>query len=486
MHSTRIVLPVVAALVLAGCGVGFGPQLTTPANVAATTDQIDQVTVSWEAVPGADRYYVYRSTSADESPLAEGPYGPVPYAATNATSFVDVTLAGNYYYQLSAVVDLTGEESQPSEVVGGISVDGPPAWDPAIVLALDSLASLRLAADRASLTDFYVLTVPSDSDAVEVTVRRVEPDGTLEQVGSAFASARGGVPRSADVAAHDGRVLVALVNASAEVEIWSYVEILGVGDFVLANTIDAYDASPTPLLSLAARSADEFWLAYRDAGGELRTFRLDRAGSETEVAPPYSGGNTTDAIVADVELAASDVAVAIAWEVEDDGGTTTSAAAATTAGGPAATWTAAAGLAGWPDPPDTGSTGSATVSSLDVAVSPGGEPSVVLADASGLFLHSGAAFDGGALSGAGDPTPSPPAVALAARADDLLLFHADAGADAGVVRSSDDGASWSTVSTEDFTVGSDDLGILRIEALGGRLVAAYETGDVAAFVRVYR
>ncbi|MFW5689131.1 MAG: hypothetical protein ACOC1U_06095, partial [Spirochaetota bacterium] len=100
------------AALLAGCGLGLPTDLPAPAEVTATTNEIDQITVTWTAVAGASRYYIYRSETSDPFVLEDGDYGPVPYTSTNLTTFTDPTSsAQTFSYRVSAIQQHTGDES---------------------------------------------------------------------------------------------------------------------------------------------------------------------------------------------------------------------------------------------------------------------------------------------------------------------------------------------------------------------------------------
>ena len=137
MRTTIMALILVlAALILTSCGLGLPAALDPPGGVTATTDQIEQITVSWSSVASADRYYVYRSVDESGPFWVEGDYGPVPYATDTGTTFTDAPLdPGTLYYRISAVQQYTGAESAPSDAVAGISVSGPLEWQDAVTVS---------------------------------------------------------------------------------------------------------------------------------------------------------------------------------------------------------------------------------------------------------------------------------------------------------------------------------------------------------------
>jgi hypothetical protein len=81
-----------------------------PTNVVTATE-VNSVTVTWSASPGADFYVVYRSTS---------PAGPYTEYATNitGTSFVDNAPGNGYYYYVRAVNSLSGGAAYSPGPVG--------------------------------------------------------------------------------------------------------------------------------------------------------------------------------------------------------------------------------------------------------------------------------------------------------------------------------------------------------------------------------
>ena len=72
------------------------PALTTPTNVQAQ-GSINQITVSWDPVPGATSYNIKRSTSSGSG---------TPYATDDASPYVDTNVnpVDTFYYTVSAVV----------------------------------------------------------------------------------------------------------------------------------------------------------------------------------------------------------------------------------------------------------------------------------------------------------------------------------------------------------------------------------------------
>ncbi|GHU71586.1 hypothetical protein FACS189450_07840 [Spirochaetia bacterium] len=85
-------------------GTGYFP---APSSITASADSADSVTVSWNAVTGADSYKVYRAASPD------GTYTSIGTSAT--TSYGDTGLSAGtiYYYKVSAV-STYGESAQSS------------------------------------------------------------------------------------------------------------------------------------------------------------------------------------------------------------------------------------------------------------------------------------------------------------------------------------------------------------------------------------
>lgn len=458
---------------LASCGLGLPTEIDTPTGAEATTDQVDQITVSWNPVPAATRYYVYRSTSPVAPLWTEGDYGPIPYATTNTTSFVDpVPGTATYHYQVSAVHEFTGSESAPTDVVTGVSVDGPNEWQAANILALEALGTVRVAVDRDALPPVaYVLSVPQSADS-SVTVSRVDAEGTLTQLGSPFATVNGLLPRVADLAVTDGQLRVGLSNsASGEIEVWGYS-----GFTDAFSRLDTAGTTPyalgSPLLALAARARDDFWLAYKSGAASLANYRSRAAGALTAATAP-SGATP----LADLELAAGGGMVAMGYELVD--GTDTRVEIAV------------AGPSDWGSPAQAFVSGTADVTALDVAVDPAdGSAYVVYADDAGnLSLDDetgtlGATITDGDFGGSSPASPAD--IALAGVDGVLSLFYLDDVAGAGVIReSSDRGATWSVTSPADFTA-TADLGVLDLSAAADSRFAAYATPGGLGFARSFQ
>ena len=94
-----------------------------PANVKAAVDSANSVKITWDAVPGASSYSVYRATSSG------GTYSPIATGLTGVT-YTDTGLmtGATYYYYVTSVV-INGDstaESEPSATVSCSPVLMPP------------------------------------------------------------------------------------------------------------------------------------------------------------------------------------------------------------------------------------------------------------------------------------------------------------------------------------------------------------------------
>ncbi len=81
-----------------------------PANLNAMANAANQITLSFDAVAGADRYRVYRAVGSCPGPASDF------IGDTTITSFVDTAVSGNttYRYRVTAVRDADGCESAVS------------------------------------------------------------------------------------------------------------------------------------------------------------------------------------------------------------------------------------------------------------------------------------------------------------------------------------------------------------------------------------
>lgn len=87
-------------------GGGSGTTLSAPTGVKATPGS-STITVSWNAVSGANKYNVYRATSAN------GTYSKIAYEYATSHIDMNVTSGTTYYYKVTAVSS-TGSESAKS------------------------------------------------------------------------------------------------------------------------------------------------------------------------------------------------------------------------------------------------------------------------------------------------------------------------------------------------------------------------------------
>jgi hypothetical protein len=476
--------------------------------MTATTDQEHRITLDWDTVPGATRYYVYRSPESTEPFTTAHADGGVPHATTNTSGFVDSSLdVGVYNYQVTAVQMHTGVESAPSATATGRSIDGPNEWQPAV--ALGDSKTVRTATDRSAVGSRpFVLTVPNETGA-QVRVRRLEFDGSLTQFGTAFGQVDGTVARVADLAVVDGELLVAIVRdpgtdgAAPTVELWRWRD--DHDEFRRVATLPtAAFATASPLLSMAAQSTDRFTLAYRGAAGEMVIYSFASDGSGTEIASPPAATNDSTEILTQMEIAASDSMIALAYEVEDGSGATTALEAATVSA-PAWDWSSPTTgdllsvESGAPDPPFPPE---GPVHALAVAVdpAPGGYGYVGFVANNGIYIADPALDAGNPLHGnalvsddpgfAGDALLSARAnVGIAASEGRVRVFHLDAD-EAGEIRVADEaGASWSIESPDGFTTGTDPTP-LHIVTPGDRIYATYRSttifGGRSAYIRAFQ
>lgn len=119
MRQSKIVRPgrpgvsmfaLLLCFVLAGCSGLFGghggKNQTAPATGLTATAASGQVTLNWNAYPGAYSYNIWRSTTST-TPPPNGPITYLPAAVQNpptGTTFTDTTVTNGttYYYAVNA------------------------------------------------------------------------------------------------------------------------------------------------------------------------------------------------------------------------------------------------------------------------------------------------------------------------------------------------------------------------------------------------
>ncbi|HEX7900717.1 MAG TPA: L-type lectin-domain containing protein, partial [Planctomycetota bacterium] len=69
----------------------FTPPPAAPASLSASRDQLQQVTLGWSAVTGADDYYLLRGSTTG------GPYGGIALVPASSTTYVDPAAPGNWF-----------------------------------------------------------------------------------------------------------------------------------------------------------------------------------------------------------------------------------------------------------------------------------------------------------------------------------------------------------------------------------------------------
>jgi hypothetical protein len=107
-RRSAFVLALVAGFLLAGCGVlghgggGGGKNLTNPATGLTATAGNAQVTLNWNAYPGADSYNIWRGTSSGGPGNGGVDYLPVSPTTTSYTDVGGLTNGTTYYYEVNA------------------------------------------------------------------------------------------------------------------------------------------------------------------------------------------------------------------------------------------------------------------------------------------------------------------------------------------------------------------------------------------------
>jgi hypothetical protein len=258
-------------LFFSGCGISFVTKLAAPTNLTATTDQVEQIILSWSAVEAANHYYVYRSDVPD------GPFGPdgaTPYRTVEGIGFIDTDVpGGEYYYAVSAADVLDRVESPLSDVVSGTASIAPPQWRTPLLVGVGT-GIVDLAVDTLVTGEpTYVLTAPYQL-GTKLTVYRIVDDLTLESVGGPFGAVNGMVPGSAALSVAGGTLFVASTDVTdasdllAEVILWRFDP--GSGTWAAETSASLSNAEMSaPWIDLEARSSTDIFLAYRSEGGAL-------------------------------------------------------------------------------------------------------------------------------------------------------------------------------------------------------------------------
>lgn len=306
-------------------------------------------------------------------------------------------------------------------------------------------------------------------------MRRVNSDGTLPVVGEPFGSVNGDVARSASLAVYDGEARVALADeTTGAIHVYAYDE--SDGAFLIEHTIaDVAITSESPLLTFAARAADDYRLAYRAADGGFRLLRYSPAnGATSDTLPTPTATNTASAILTALELESAAGRVGIVYEIEDGGGSTVEAGLALWEEG---VWTATADLSS-----------SSDIEFLDLALDvDGGGASVVVVTPTAIVLNNETATLDLTLAPTllgSTPLEGAPA-ALAVSGGTTYLFYVDDDAGAGAIRSTTvPASSWTLESPPTFTIGTG-IENLTLVASEDRLFAGYTLAGLG-FVRAYQ
>lgn len=496
--TAAVVVIGVALAVLVSCGLPLTGRPPAPTGVSATTTQSGQITVSWMPVENAGAYLIYRSLSetgpwpGDEAFSDVGDYGAVPYRTVLDTEIVDTDVDPvTYYYRVSALDEFGRSESDLSPVVSGGSSAEELEWGAASFIGFGS-STLEVTADSFGDTARgYVLTV-ADETPTTPAVRRIGRDGTITVLAEPEASVDGTRRGRVAIAAADGTVYLAALNASTGVPtVWRY-----------RNETDGWSAWATGLerahgtsaeMNLATASTDNLYLAYRSTDGTLASYRLGTASGESADVSPLSG--PAKAVDSNLRLAALADRVYLVFE---SGGATVYGSVLD-----GTTWGVATALAN-----DSGGDVDVAGSGLlDAGIDPATGNLYVAyyandSEAISVLRWTGVAGPTSLVSPPGTTAPPgatepeagwPPNVSLTADITGLYLFSVDTdGADpdpaiTAVVRRyqfANDAWDLSAFSADNFTVGGAPT-TLSIAARNQIVYAGYIDGGVSA-VRTYR
>ena len=287
----------IVILALSGCGISLVLKLDAPTNLSATTDQVNQITISWAAVKNASHYYVYR---AEESDTTLGPGSGTLYLTVEHAGFIDIDVPNaEYYYAVSAGDAFDRIESQLSETVLGTAFVPPPQWRLPLLVGVGTNL-VDLAVDTSiDEQPTYILTVPTQIGAA-LTVNRIIDDTTLEIVGQPFGAVNGTVKGSAALTTAGGTLFVASTDVSdasdlvSEVIMWRFDSDTGTWTAESVSTSLTNAETSAPWIDIEARSPNDVFLAYRSEGtplnGPIAAYRYNGTTITNMAAALVAGG----------------------------------------------------------------------------------------------------------------------------------------------------------------------------------------------------
>ena len=464
----------IATVLYSGCGLSFVTKLEAPAMITATTDQVEQITLTWSEVDNANNYFVYRST------VPTGPFGPyeaTPYRTLEGNSFIDTDVAdGDYYYKVSAGDGFDRLESPLSDLVQGTAVAAPLQWRLPVLVGIGA-GLVDVAVDTLVAGEpKYVLTAPAEFGA-ELSVYRIVNDTVLERVGVPFGAIDGTVRGSAALAVAGGSLYVAstddtgLLDTNAEVILWHFDA--GTGTWVAEPaSASLSEAEPSaPWIDLEARSANDLFLAYRARGsvlnGPIAAYRYNGT-SATDLATILVSGGTDDVTSVRLAVTATDEAL-IYKDVSGLGEIVVASLVAGVWDNPAVISDADDVIPdGYVDASIDPNTGDLYVAYYDDTDS---ELRIKKNDAATWLSPDPGAADPGTTS-----------VAVSARNGEVMAFFADQSG-GGVIRHFT-GTAWETISPEPLTLGGALASLVMRSTTSGLIIGYIEA--TLGTVRLYR
>ena len=457
-------LIVLLVLLLAGCVELYRPA-AAPSGLAATTDEIDRIVLTWNEVSFAAAYAVYRSVSED------GVYDWI--GSVTALTYIDIDVGPEieYWYSVASLSYGSSDSLSPvlSAPVRGTSVHDF-TWS---ISSVDFDAEfIRLAADTEREGYAYAATSLSGESEISIHLQ----DGlewTTFDISPGTVSADSAESAPFAITSYNGGTLVAFADRSngdrltvrsAESNVESVWTTLGTEGFAdpPSGAIEAEIMNDTPIVvSMFATSPLVQALAFDGTSwqplGDLTASLSGRTSEKASVA-----ARNATAILA-IEDSVPTPSLVVLYEYSDGSG-----------------WTEIATLP---------RSGDAELVEMSIAAT---ESLIYLAtlDASAGLIVS--RFDGSSWINLGFPLsadPSSEALAIGVEDSRVVLFSRDATTLEGVVSEYD--GDWSMLPQSEDTVGltsSLNLRQLRIDVFANRIFAGYVNGTAfgsSASVGIY-
>ena len=304
VQTLLIIALLSAATIFAGC-IEWSRPGTAPQNVTATQGtEEDRITLTWDVVPRAGVYYVYRS------PASDGDYAHI--GSTANTEFIDVAMDPEIHYWY--VVSVTDYLGRPAFELASPGVEGWAyhtfSWATSTVAIGGFQGKIAVDPDDADIA--YIVSTENDESGISVSSYSA---GAWDDAGEDFGVVNGAIPGGVAITLYHGTPYVAYLDegAGGKISVQSLIDNGDTREWMLSGA-SGQGATPARDISTSYGTGGLFVAslladAAPDSIGVVQVLLLDSGGIWTSVPPSVAQASNP-------RLIRADAGVALAYEDE--------------------------------------------------------------------------------------------------------------------------------------------------------------------------